>query len=258
MKSILILYFSGAGSTKMVAKMICDTLAGHSEVRLLAFEEADAVDLNAYDALVLGTPVYHAAPARIVTSYFNRLEPLRAKTPAFLYNTRALWSCNTNRIMAKQVREKNIETILYSEYRSPASDGSLLMPSIQRFFKFEPGLFDKVAADCIKFLQLFDGGAAEHIPPFRVSSIINAPNKLAGQLSSFPIYLHPGRCVRCGACAKCCPHGAITMDSAGLPVLDSQKCENCYRCIHHCPGKALSLKKRRAPEKLLEFKGDSM
>ena len=254
MKKVCILYFSGAGSTKKVANLMYKSLYEKCDPQQFAFEEAAEVDLNSFDALIIGTPVYHAAPSRIVSDYFREIRPLRKRTPAFLYNTRALWSCNTNRILAKQVLEKNIVTILYSEYRSPASDGALLVPFIRRFFEFQPDLGDKVSADCGKFLQLLEAGnVSGRMPPFRASSIINAPNKLAGQLSTFPIHLHSNRCIRCGECAKNCPHGAIAMGSEGIPEWNSSKCENCYRCIHHCPGKALSLSKRRAPEKLLNF-----
>jgi menaquinone-dependent protoporphyrinogen IX oxidase len=106
MKRILILYFSGAGSTKKVAELMRETLAAQCDVELRAFEDAAEMDLNAFDGLILGTPVYHAAPSRIVTGYFKRMSPLRENIPAFIYNTRGLYSCNTNRILAKQVREK--------------------------------------------------------------------------------------------------------------------------------------------------------
>lgn len=42
------------------------------------------------------------------------------------------------------------------------------------------------------------------------------------------------KCVGCGACAKVCPNGAVTMKD-GKPVLDKEKCEFCGKCEIYCP-----------------------
>ena len=254
MKQILVLYFSGAGASEKVAEMIAACLQKEHKVELLSIEDASGVDLNRYHAFVIGTPVYHAAPSLKLIEYFEQIHPLDHKKPAFLYNTRATWSCNTNRILAKLLIQKNIMTVMDRDYRSPASDGSLLVPFVRRFFEFDKELKRKINRDCL----MFSGELEKHrhrgyLPRFRMSSIINAPNKLAGQLTTFRIHLHRERCIRCGKCIRECPHQARKIDREGYPTFISRMCENCYRCIHHCPGKALSLSRRKAPEKLLEY-----
>ena len=107
---ILVLYFSGAGSTRKVAELIQDCLL-HTKnciVDLYSIENCAAINFITYDAFIIGTPVYHGAPSNIVNNYFNSLPPLSKKIPAFIFNTRALCSCNTNRLLAKQLLKKNI------------------------------------------------------------------------------------------------------------------------------------------------------
>ncbi len=224
-----------------------ESLRGTCEPRRCAIEDAAAVDLNDSDTLIIGTPVCYAAPSRIVTDYFHGIRPFEKQTPAFLYNTCATWSCDTNRILAKQVQAKNFITIMDRDYRSPNSGGSLIAPFVQRFFEFQKDLSEQVLIDSKKFMLLLSsGGTQSYVPRFRFASAINAPNKLAGQLITFPAHNHRDRCLRCGTCVKNCPHQTMAADDDGYPIWNAERCENHYRRIHHCLGKTRALSKRRA------------
>lgn len=39
----------------------------------------------------------------------------------------------------------------------------------------------------------------------------------------------------CEECAQACPYEAITLDSAGYPVVDAAKCNGCGKCENVCP-----------------------
>ena len=50
-----------------------------------------------------------------------------------------------------------------------------------------------------------------------------------------PELMHwPGRCVRCHACSKACPLGAVSEDAAGAVVIDRSRCDLCGRCAEAC------------------------
>lgn len=257
MANILILYFSGVGVTKKIAELMKRHLSKNHTIELHSIEEHfDCnINLNCYDALIIGTPVYHAAPAKTLIDYFNIIDPLTKTTPAFIYNTRALYSCNTNRILAKQIKRKNIITVMDRKYRGPATDGTLLLPFVRRFWKYEKTLEDKIMYDCNLFLQqLNNRKVEENFPPFAFSGILNAPNKLAGTFITFRIYLHKDKCMKCGKCIQNCPYNAFSISSNNYPEFLRENCKNCFRCIHHCPSKALSLSKKNTYKKLLKFK----
>jgi len=254
MKKILILYFSGVGATKRVAEIMHSRISLSCNADILSVESKDIPAIQDYDALIIGTPVYHAAPAKVLMYYLDTLPRLSKKAPVFIYSTRGLCSLNTHRIMAKKLQTKNIITVMDRVYRSPGSDGTLFIPFVKRFFEFEKDIDRKINQDCSDFLRLLDGGQMKgYIPKFRLGSIINAPNKAAGLLITVKIHLHKNKCIKCGLCIKKCPHKSFRADKNGYPVLDSKKCDNCYRCVHNCPNASLSLSKRRTPKKQLKY-----
>ena len=255
MKQILVLYFSGTGATKKVAEIMHARLSVECKTDIFSIENSDIPIFDTYNALIIGTPVYHAAPAKAIVRYAEKIPQLNNEIPAFIYNTRGLCSLNTNRILAKKLREKSIITVMDKAYRSPASDGAIIAPFIKRFFEFEKDIEKKVNHDCVNFLELLINKKLQgYIPRFRFGSIINAPNKFAGQLVTLKIHLHKDKCIKCRQCVEQCPHAAFLIGLDNYPLLDSKNCENCYRCIHHCPKMALSLSKRRTPKKLLQYK----
>ena len=254
MEKIIILYFSGVGATKKVAEIMFNKLSQNCGVGIYSIENEDIPNIDKYDALIIGTPCYHAAPPKAVMDYWGKFKKLDKQKPAFIYNTRGLCSLNTNRILSKMLSAKNIITIMDRAYRSPASDGSIIAPFIKRFFEFEKNINEKINNDCIKFMEMLNNGLLKgYIPKFSLGSIINAPNKLAGQLITLKIYLHKDKCIKCGYCIEHCHHKVFIKDEDNYPLFTSKDCENCYRCIHHCSQKALSLNKSKTPKKLLEY-----
>ena len=257
MKKILILYFSGAGSVSTIVSFMKHKLSKHFHVEAYSLEK-QAPHIGNYDAVIIGTPVYHAAPARLVSDYFDDLPQLLQKIPAFVFSAHGLHSLNTNRILAKQLAAKNIITIYDSAYRCPASDGALIAPFIKRFFEFEKGISKKVNRDLNMFLKaLKQRPIGASMPKFSFWSIVNAPNKAASQHFMVKIHMDENSCNGCGLCVRSCPHTALVHGKNKKSIKQLKNCENCYRCVHHCPNAALSLFKRKTPKKLLVYKRKS-
>ena len=156
MKKILILYFSGAGATLNSIKYMqtCINNITGCSAYIHSMENDLEENINNYDALIIGTPCYHCAPCLTLISFFQKLPKLINTKPTMVFNSYSLWSCNTNRITAKIIREKNIITIYDTAYRSPASDGTLITPFIKRFFEFEKNIYEKYFGYLKKRLNL--------------------------------------------------------------------------------------------------------
>ncbi len=49
-------------------------------------------------------------------------------------------------------------------------------------------------------------------------------------------------CIACGErCMSSCPTDAITMNDAGEPIIDYEKCIGCIKCVKVCPAQALEM-----------------
>ena len=250
---ILILYFSGVGATKKVSRMMTNQLSKY-EVDIYSVEEQIFKDFSAYDALIVGTPTYHAEPAKFLMAYIEKLPIQNKQIPTFVFNTKGLASCHNNRILAKALLKKNLITIYEADYIAPASDGLLLVPKMKRFSRFEKDIELKVARDCNHFLQMVQTSKKQvtaKLPPPRFSVIINAPNKFLSSFVTVKIHLHQDACIKCDLCIKRCPYDAFAKDELDFPVVIKDRCTNCYRCIHGCPTKALSLFKKKKHQRLL-------
>ena len=252
---ILILYFSGVGATKKIAKMMAKELS-NQDVEIYSIEEKSFKDFSCYDALIIGTPTHHAEPAQVLVDYIDELPVQEKQIPTFVFNTKELASCHTNRILAKNLLSKNLIAIYDADYVAPASDGSLIAPRINRFFRFEKNIESKVARDCVNFVELVKSQKDEivvRMPAIRFSTFINAPNKFGSSFFKMSIHLHQDICTKCYQCIKGCPYNAFKKETSGFPIVMKKKCTNCYRCIHQCPKQALSLFKNKKHKRVIKY-----
>jgi MinD superfamily P-loop ATPase len=53
-------------------------------------------------------------------------------------------------------------------------------------------------------------------------------------------------CSGCGRCREVCRFGAVQQSNTGAFTIDGIKCEGCNACVHQCPEKAISSRRRQA------------
>ena len=251
---ILILYYSGVGNTKMVAEKIFNILKNRCDIIIVSVEKiTENINIIDHDALVIGFPTIHASPAKPIMDYIQQLQPILKTIPTFIFTTGGLYSANALRILAKECIKRNITPILNKSYRCSATDGTLIAPFMEFWFRYEKKLDEKVIKDSEEFIKLLNKSYKISIPRFKIYSILNYPNKVLGEHFSPAIYVHKEKCISCGKCITSCPTDNIYKDDKDYPVIHRDKCIHCYRCIHHCPKKALSLSQKRTPSKTLYF-----
>lgn len=252
MQKILIIYNSGAGSTKTIAQIYHQTLLGKYRVDILpATLSFDYKLISNYDLLIFGFPCYHCDVSNLMSEFIDNMPALSEKKKAFVFLTYGLYAGNTLRIFIKKCRKKNIYAGDYADYRAPATDGTLLLPSIKFMYTYEKKIVSNILKDIEKIKKILSADTPKYkLPPFKLYTLLNYPNAALGKKINHRIKVRKDACINCNLCVKQCPRGCWISGSS-YPVFDKSKCDSCYKCIHQCPQEALILSEKTITKKKL-------
>ncbi|WP_432664432.1 EFR1 family ferrodoxin [Wukongibacter baidiensis] len=243
-RKLLILYHSGAGSTKTIAEIYYKKLASHS-IDITSIDlEYDYKKLMTYEFLIFAFPTYHCSPSHSMMEFIKNMPVFDEPKKAFVFTTCGLYSGNALREFIKKCSSKNLNINGYSVYRAPATDGALLLPSIPFMFNYEKNIDYKINTDIKKIEMIIKNDIDElKCPPFKLYTILNYPNKVLGKAFKHKLRLLKEYCINCNKCANDCIRKCWSVIGE-YPHHEMEKCEFCFRCVHHCPNGAIILSKK--------------
>ncbi len=252
-KSILILYHSGAGSTKTIAEIYYKKLYTHFTDIISIHLDYDYEKLLSYDFLIFAFPTYHCSPSGSMMAFIKDMPVFEKTKKAFVFTTCGLYSGNALREFIKKCSSKNLNINGYAVYRAPATDGALLLPSIPFMFHYEKNIAYKIKEDIKKIEGMMKSDKEQSdCPPFKLYTILNYPNKILGKAFKHKLKLLRECCVKCNKCVNNCIQKCWSVTEA-YPEYKIEQCEFCFRCVHHCPNGAIILSpKTRRKTKLDE------
>lgn len=243
MKKILIIYSTGAGSTKKIVD-IYNVLLGQFHVDVLPVSLSfDYSVFSHYDLLVFAFPCYHCDMSRLMYEFMKKMPKQATAKKAFALITYGLYSGNTLRAFIKQCLEKNIYVEDYADYRAPGTDAALVFPHLTFVYQYERNIAVNIQKDIERVRMILSTDRLSYkIPRFKLYSILNAPNQYIGKLHKPRIKVHELICTNCGLCVRNCPRNCWSSGDS-YPIFDKAQCDTCYRCIHQCPQEALMFSK---------------
>ncbi len=253
-KKVLILYHSRAGSTRTIAEIYKEKLTSYS-VKISPINlEYDYEKLINFDFLIFAFPTYHCSPSKAMMEFVQKIPVFENPKKAFTFTTYGLYSGNTLREFIKLCSSKNLCICGYSAYRSPAADGTLLLPGLPFMYTFKKRIAVKLRKDINKVENIVNrNNVTAQIPRFKFYSILNYPNKALGKKYKHKIYLQKDKCVKCNKCIDECIRKCWSIN-AGYPEFNGDNCEFCFKCIHHCPREAILLSSKTIRKKKLNEK----
>ena len=253
---VLVLYFSGTGNTKFIAEKIVEKLEPRDcKVDLFSIENFNPVELNTYDFLIFGFPIYAHNLPLFLKKYIKRLS-LPKNNGLIIFSTAGKNGGNAVRKAAKLFAGLNFIPVFTREFKMPANDNLLAAEKdskkvkqiIKTDFK-EIEVLNQAAveiADKAEYYAERDLDKTDtRLPKQKVLSSFIDPTiqfifKLLKKwlISKFKV---DSNCNLRGYCEKICP--ADNIDLKNREVKFNDKCYLCFRCINQCPQEAIQISK---------------
>ncbi len=236
----MILYFSGTGNSRMVAKSL-GRILGERVLPLVDFAREQSVPYDLADNEMLGVvfPVYSWGPPVIVTESLLRLQ--FSSVPSYVY---FVCTCGddvgkTADIFAKAVARKGWQC---------KAGFSVIMPNTYVCFpgfdvdserlarlklKSMDGRIEFVAGCVSARVEKFDchEGSLPHLKSYLIRPLFNR------FMTSPKAFRTSGSCISCGRCVHVCPLRNISFREKHLQW--GNDCAMCLACYHCCSNHAI-------------------
>ncbi len=244
---IHILYYSGAGNTKFIAKKIKNNLSANKyKVTIQRITQATSTQaIQEADIYIIGFPVYDLSAPESVKNTINNFNPNNKRILYFC--TKAFLSAESIRELSEISSKKGYKTIGTLDLFMPATDAL--------------ALFAKKNSRSEKILKSFhshniDGKISNFLNKIESTKEIKIRKKTYTYLSFLipsktkktfhdqyvkyipEFYSEKDICIKCMLCVNGCPRENIQYDDG---IKFGLNCDMCLACLHHCPVDSIQL-----------------
>ena len=246
----MILYFSGTGNSKYVAKRIADTL-GDEIVNLNdRIKAGDTSSVETDERLIIVTPTYAWRIPRVVRDWLRKTE-LRGAKQAWFVMTCGSEIGNADKYNRELCAEKAISCMGTAQIVMPENYIAMFSApqadkARQIVAKAEPSIDRAIAA--IQANQPFAPTRNNLYDRFMSGPVNPIFYKFFVKANAFTA---SSACIDCGQCAKRCPMNNVTLKD-GKPVW-GKNCTHCMACICYCPKEAIEYGKKSVGQPRYHF-----
>ena len=246
----MILYFSGTGNSKYVAKRIADVL-GDKIVNLNdRIKASDTSPVETGERLIIVTPTYAWRIPRIVRDWLLKTELRGAKNVWFVMTCGSEIG-NADKYNRELCAEKTISCMGTAQIVMPENYIAMFSApqadkARQIVAKAEPSIDRAIAAiragECFAPTRnnLYDRFMSGPVNPIFYKFFVKA--------DAFTV---SDACIGCGQCVKRCPMNNVTLKD-GKPVW-GRNCTHCMACICYCPVSAIEYGKKSVGQPRYHF-----
>lgn len=242
MNKIGIIYFSGTGNTKFVAQTIQEELEKYNQDSDIINIEKDNINLNKYESLIIGGPVYVERYPEILLKYMNdNLKEYKGK--CMLFSTQANpGGTSTFQNCISKFPHLNITYCMF-------------VPMPNNFYNFfakklpkeeEIKLIKESIVKVRKEVKEFLDGKTKLYPKSNMNvKMIDAVYKMVypyyARYLNKRINIDKDKCINCKLCEKNCPVQSIKITNKAK---FDDNCTLCQRCLCKCPTSAFVYKNK--------------
>ena len=246
----MILYFSGTGNSKYVARRIADAL-GDEIVNLNdCIKASDTSSIETGERVIIVTPTYAWRIPRVVRDWLLKTE-LRGARLAWFVMTCGSEIGNADKYNRELCAEKAISCMGTAQIVMPENYIAMFSApqadeARQIVAKAEPSIDRAIAA--IQRNQPFAPTRNNLYDRFMSGPVNLIFYKFFVNADAFTV---SDACISCGQCAKRCPMNNVTLKD-GKPVW-GKACTHCMACICYCPVSAIEYGKKSVGQPRYHF-----
>ena len=246
----MILYFSGTGNSKYVAKRITDAL-GDALVNLNdRIKASDTSSVETGERVIIVTPTYAWRIPRVVRDWLRKTELRGAKNVWFVMTCGSEIG-NADKYNRKLCTEKGLACMGTAQIVMPENYIAMFSApqadeARQIVAKAEPSIDRAIAA--IQRNQSFAPTRNNLYDRFMSGPVNPIFYKFFVKADAFTV---SDACIGCGQCVKRCPMNNITLKDS-KPVW-GKNCTHCMACICYCPKEAIEYGKKSVGQPRYHF-----
>ena len=246
----MILYFSGTGNSKYVAKRIADAL-GDEIVNLNdRIKASDSSSIETDERVIIVTPTYAWRIPRVVRDWLLKTE-LRGARLAWFVMTCGSEIGNADKYNRELCTEKRLACMGTAQIVMPENYIAMFSApqadeAREIVAKTEPNIDCVIAS--IQSNQPFAPTRNNLYDRFMSGPVNLIFYKFCVKADAFTV---SDTCIGCGQCAKRCPMNNVTLKD-GKPVW-GKNCTHCMACICYCPKEAIEYGKKSVGQPRYHF-----
>ncbi|MDR2185993.1 MAG: EFR1 family ferrodoxin [Treponema sp.] len=238
-KRILLIVFSGTGNTLLTAEMLRDHFGekGAAADILQIPPENKAVQLDSYDIIGLGYPVYAFNVPLIFLRFVEGLDLRNRET--FIFKTSGeptTFNRGSSSSLLKLLKRQNCSIL---------GDYHFLMP-YNIIFRFPDGLVKQMYLYARRYTALAAVNILRGVPSFisfnllhRIFSFVFRIQRFGAALNGRFYGIRKKQCTLCLLCLHRCPSKNISLKNNTLKF--GFNCQMCMRCSFFCPADAVTI-----------------
>jgi flavodoxin/ferredoxin len=246
MKKVLIAYFSQGGTTRSIAEHILKGMEYNKwQVDFCDITYEPLPNMNSYDMIGIGSPVYIYRPPFNVMKFINTLPELNGR-PFFVFVLYGTKPGDTGNLIRDALSHKGGKEIGYKKFKG----ADFFLGYLQRGFLFSPDNPNKNELEIAtnfgqEIVTTFSDDS--YVKPDRDSSpgiIYTIENLITKKIFvkyvySFLFKADMEKCNSCEICVKKCPNKNIHLNENGVPKW-GRNCSFCIYCEMKCPKDAIT------------------
>ena len=250
MNKIAVIYFSGTGNTKFIAKNIKNKLQEYGYESDLINIEKDKINPNDYKSLIIGAPVYVDRYPEILLKYMEKyLKNYKGK--CMLFTTQASFKDSTSfQHCINRMPDLNITYCTF--FTMPNNFYNFMFKKSSK--EEENQLMKKALLKIEKSIKSFLENEVKIYPRKKLTvKMVDKTYKFIFNyyvaFENKKITIDKDKCTKCKLCENSCPVGCIKINEE---ISFSDNCLFCKRCINGCTNNAFLLKNK----KVIQYKPD--